>query len=99
MKPIFLSLKKQYFLEFKEGKSSVEYRRKGWWTADKFPVGNKIILGCGYSGERLSATIAQCYEISSSSIQGNDGAAVREIYGPGVTCLAIHLADIKLLTA
>lgn len=93
MKSVFMPLKKQYFEEFRLGLSETEYRRDGGrFRKEMFPVGRRVILSCGYSGDRLEAIVTACESIGSDDVKGTDGIAVRELYGDGVRLIAIRLA-------
>jgi len=58
-KPVFVPLKKEWFLKFAEGEKTVEYRDYGpRWNERVCRVGRAATLSCGYSGSRLSARIS-----------------------------------------
>lgn len=92
MSAAFIPLKKKYFEQFRDGKSTVEYRRYGpRWKEDLFPRGRKVILSCGYSGSRIYAETIKSIKINSSDVTGEDGVSVLEIWGRDVDLLAIYL--------
>lgn len=92
LKPVFLPLKRKYWEQFRDGESSVEYRKLGHrWREKAFPSGRGVILSCGYSGPRLLARVRSCSVVNSSNIDGGDGLSVVELYGANVLVLAIKL--------
>jgi len=59
MKPLFVPLKKQWFLAFERGEKTVEYRRGKRWNERTCAIGRPVVLSLGYSGRRLIAVISK----------------------------------------
>ena len=58
MKPLFCPLRKEYYLQFKSGLKTTEYRAYGrGWNEKTCAIGRLINLSLGYNGERLLAEI------------------------------------------
>ena len=81
-KPLWIPLKTEYFLAFESGEKKVEYRLYGsQWTERTITPGRPAVLGHGYSGRRLTATVTK-FETRIMDTQ---------IYGKGKRIACIHL--------
>lgn len=96
MKPLFIPLKKQFFLAFQSGEKNTEYRKLGpRWNSRTCYKGRPAVLSLGYGKKsRLIGTICEV---------ALDRDIVKEqvwisIYGTGHReALAIKICDIKEL--
>lgn len=60
MKPLFCPLRKEYYLQFKSGLKTTEYRAYGrGWNEKTCTIGRLINLSLGYNGERILARITK----------------------------------------
>ncbi|MGA8094767.1 MAG: hypothetical protein WB823_10945, partial [Steroidobacteraceae bacterium] len=81
-KPLWIPLKTEYFLAFERGEKTVEYRLYGGpWTERTIVPGRPAVLGHGYSGRRLSATVTKLEKHVMDT----------QIYGTGKLIACIHL--------
>jgi hypothetical protein len=89
MPPVFIPLKKQWFLAFQSGAKTIEYRAYGpRWNERVCTPGRAATISCGYSGARISARIKRFRILPARSAP----AAVRAFF-PGVARIAaIHLS-------
>ena len=71
MKPLFIPLKTEFYLQFKSGEKKVEYRINGpRWNERTCKVGRPVILSRGYGkADRINGTITgfRCVQAKSSS--------------------------------
>lgn len=89
MKPIFIPLRREYFLAFERGEKRVEFRAYGSrWNEHQLVHGRSVTLSLGYSGRRLVSRIV-AYSILHPE---QAPATARSIYGDTITIIAIHLA-------
>ena len=58
-KPLFIPLKREYFLAFEDGTKDTEYRRpRGPWNLNTCCPGRRVVLSLGYGkARRLTGTI------------------------------------------
>lgn len=81
-KALFVPLYTEWFDKFANGTKRTEYRKHGpRWNANTCTIGRPVILSKGYSGPRLSASVA-----GISFRQTTDGEEI-----------CIHMTDIKPL--
>lgn len=81
-KPLWIPLKTEYFVAFERGEKAIEYRLYGGqWTERSVVPGRAAVLGHGYSGRRLSATVVKLEKRVMDT----------QIYGPGRLIACIHL--------
>lgn len=96
--PLFIPLKKEYFMAFANGVKTVEYRKAGGrWNSKTCAIGRAVTLSSGYStGSRLSGVIAN-YEEKLPQELGTDYVAwaVACNLEPGQKIACIHIADIR----
>lgn len=89
VRPLFIALKTQFFLEFERGEKSIEYRRHGGrWTAQRCFVGRAVVLSHGYSGRRLQAIVTAFETRIMDS----------ETYGPQQLLALIHVQLVDAVT-
>jgi len=93
VKPLFISLKTEYFEAFKAGTKDTEYRRHGSrWNEDVCQVGRPVTLSKGYGkSERLSGVITGFEVRHMGSTEWVD------CYGaPGwAACIKIRLGELS----
>ena len=93
MKPLFIPLKKEFYLAFKDGSKAVEYRKAGKsspWNKKTCEVGRRVTISNGYTKkDRLQGVIVDFKECSKS---GKRKEFVN-IYGDGhkAACISIKL--------
>jgi hypothetical protein len=81
-KPLWIPLRKEYFLAFERGEKTIEYRRHcPQWSGKHVYPGRPALLGNGYSGRRLHAVVVKLETKVMDS----------QIYGPQVRLSLIHL--------
>ena len=87
MKPLFIPLKKPYFLAFADGSKRAEYRVYGpRWNERTCWPGRLATLSCGYSGARISARVA-----SFRTVVSCESEALVEFFGKGITLAVIGM--------
>lgn len=91
-KPLFVPLKKEYFLAFKSGTKHSEFRKEGpRWNDRTCRVGREVILSNGYGKHnRLHGKI-----IATSTIEDCTFPDFCRIYGAGNDC---RMISIRLLS-
>lgn len=86
MKPLFVPLKTEHFLAFRDGTKRVEYRLYGpRWNESTVVPGRAVTLSHGYSGDRIVGTVTAMTTSPNS---------VTDIYPTGalLCCIHIHIA-------
>ncbi len=87
-RPLFVSLRTQWFHAFRDGSKRIEWRAYGGrWNRQTAHRGRRITLSLGYSGSRLLGSIVTARRVSAS----NAPAAAREIYPTAQYFLAIQV--------
>jgi hypothetical protein len=67
MKPLFVPVYKSVFAAFVAGTKVDEWRPYGVrWNERTLVTGRRMILSCGYSGPRLSATIVSWSRVGAT---------------------------------
>lgn len=92
MKPLFVPLKTEHFLAFRNGTKLVEYRLYGpRWNESTVVPGRAVTLSHGYSGDRIAGTVTAMTTSPNS---------VTDIYPTGalLCCIHIHIAGSPCLT-
>jgi hypothetical protein len=88
-RPLLVPLKREHFIEFRDGHKTVEYRLYGpRWNERTCHTGRAVILSCGYSGPRLRARIIRFERVMLTTT----------IYGPDRELAAIHVTNIRNVT-
>lgn len=77
---MFVPLYRQWFVAFRDGTKTEEWRRLGSrWNADTCWIGRPVTLSLGYTTTRLHGTI------SSFRVELATGGAI-ELYGKNTEC-------------
>ena len=83
--PLHLRLKFVWFDAFASGTKQHEWRRYGERFNERTcPIGRPVILGRGYTPERLTGTI------TSFEVRPAEAGAI-ELYGAGTSCAVIGI--------
>lgn len=78
----FIPLAADPFNQFKAGTKTHELRRyEKRWRAELFPIGRKVTLSLGYSGERLYGAVSSHGVIAGHYLSQADQGAVMRHYG------------------
>lgn len=91
-KPLFIPLKREWFMAFKNGIKTVERRKAGpRWNERTCRVGREVVLSLGYGKQnRLAGRITQVvFSTAASKLPSWES-----VYGPGqclVACIHIEL--------
>lgn len=96
MKPVYIPLKKEYFLAFKDGTKTKERRLRGKrWNFSACPVGRDVVLSNGYGNrDRLRGYIVATLAADSDSPMFTDADrhSIEKCYGPGIK----HIFEIEI---
>lgn len=83
MKPLFIPLKKEYFMAFKSGAKRTEYRLYGSrWHEGTVIKGRAVRLRLGYSGDELIGAVARMRKVRNT---------ITDIYPAGCMLCAIDI--------
>lgn len=100
MKPLFIPLKKEYFLDFKDGWKDEEFRLYGhrWNEKTCFP-GRPVVLSLGYGKlRRLRGKVKAFKKQRADEIWSGDQEDVLACYGTlDVELACIKITDLEIL--
>lgn len=69
--PLFVPLRRQYWIAFRDGRKRTEYRLyRGQWTTQSVWQGRKVILSLGYSGDRLFGVVTRVRTLRARDVPG-----------------------------
>jgi len=97
MKPLFLSLKTEYYEAFANGTKTHEMRRYGrgrsQYNEDNCPIGRAVTLSKGYGKKhRMQGEVVSFEKRHGSTFGHADQAAILDVYGT----LDVLIADIGI---
>jgi hypothetical protein len=85
-RPLFLPLKREFFLAFESGVKAEEWRRHGpGWNARVCWIGRPVVLSLGYRGTRRLRGVITGFHVAPA-----EGAAA-ELYGRDTPCAVIEI--------
>jgi hypothetical protein len=95
-KPLFIPLKREFYLAFKDGTKTEELRRYGpRWNERTCAVGRQVVLSLGYGkGNRLTGKIWRFKKQHGSMFGSTYKASILNIYGTldiDIACISIAL--------
>lgn len=94
MKPLFIPLKKEWYLRFKDGSKTIEYRAYGpRWNEKTCYQGREAVLSNGYTNKNSLHAVIDQFEVISIT---DAPMAAREIYPKATHIAAIAMRDIQM---
>jgi hypothetical protein len=93
---LFIPLKREFYLAFKDGSKTEELRRYGLrWNERTCPVGRHVVLSLGYGkANRLNGKIWRFRKQHGSTFGSTYKASILEVYGTldiDIACISIGL--------
>ena len=83
--PLWVPLRRQWFIAFRDGEKQHEWRRYGpRWNEQTCYIGRPVVLGMGYSGARLNGVVVSFRKRKATK-------AVAVIFGEGTICAVIGI--------